>query len=86
MSDYNPNSLDSQIGRILERLDTQDDLKEQMHKENQVKLSAILAEQKLTNGRVTKLELFKRDMVKICVGVSLAVALIWKVAMALWSK
>ena len=65
--DYNPNSLDSQVSTIITRLNGQD-----------VILRAIHAQTKLTNGRVTKLEMSKIYFVGICAGVSGLTAALWK--------
>lgn len=65
--DYNPNSVDSQLATIISRLNGQD-----------VYLRNIHAQTKLTNGRVTKLEMSKIYFLGMCAGVSGIVAGLWK--------
>ncbi len=82
--DYNSKSYDSLISVIFARLDTQDALKEVMHRENQRVLKEILCEQKVTNGRVTKLENWKVYLVGISVGISIASAALWRWIGLIW--
>jgi hypothetical protein len=48
---YDPNSTDSMLSKILERMDSQD-----------VKLESIHTQVKLTNGRVSKVEVWKDQL------------------------
>ena len=51
MSDYNPNSIDAMLARVLQRLDSQD-----------AKLEAIHGDVKKTNGRVLSLESWRSEL------------------------
>lgn len=66
--DFNPNSADAQFATILTRLNSQD-----------VFLRAIHTQTKLTNGRVTKLEMKWIYTAGFCAGVSVIVAVLWKI-------
>ena len=58
-AEFNPNSSDAMFALILERLNQQDILAENRHKDEKATTEAILAQCKATNGRVTKLELWR---------------------------
>jgi len=71
MTDFNPNSPDSQFSAILTRLDEQDKT-----------LGEILSQAKKTNGRVTSLETFRGAvMVLGGIGMSLLGSLATAVAL-----
>ena len=80
--DFNPNSLDSMLTRVLSRLDEQDRTAEKTNADFLLVLSEIRTEAQKTNGRVTKLERW-RDVVTaktsiIAAGLSLCVTLALK--------
>ena len=56
---FNPQSHDAMFALILERMHAQEIKVDGRHKENQAKLEAILQQTQATNGRVTKLELWR---------------------------
>ena len=58
-TEFNPNSSDALFALILERLNRQDILAENRHKDEKATTEAILAQCKATNGRVLKLELWR---------------------------
>ena len=61
-NDFNPNSLDSMLTRVLSRLDEQDRTAEKTNADFLLVLSEIRTEAQKTNGRVTVLERW-RDVV-----------------------
>jgi hypothetical protein len=69
---FNPNSIDAQLATVLQRMNAQD-----------VWLRAIHTQTKLTNGRVTKLELQMegrwRFLVGGAIGISLVITTLWAV-------
>jgi hypothetical protein len=78
VSEFNPFSLDAQLGAVLERLKSQDRMSSEMHAENKLALGAILAEAKITNGRITKLEGRWKYIAGSAAGVSLCATLLWE--------
>jgi hypothetical protein len=70
--DFNPQSVDATIATVLERMSAQD-----------IWLRAIHKQTKLTNGRVTKLELQMegrwRYLVGGAIGISLVITALWAV-------
>ena len=82
-NDFNPNSLDSMLTRVLSRLDEQDRTAEKTNADFLLVLSEIRTEAQKTNGRVTVLERW-RDVVTaktavIAGGLSLCVTVAMKV-------
>ena len=69
--DFNPNSIDAQLARILVRLENQD-----------TTLGEILTQTKATNGRVTKLEGDRKYLLGLSAGVAGAIATVWQVVTA----
>lgn len=62
MHDYNPNSSDAVLARILERLDAQDVSAGERRTEFLKVLGEIHEEVKKTNGRVTRIELWRAEV------------------------
>lgn len=78
-NEFNPNSVDATIATVIERLNFQDDTRSEQHAENKKVLGEILVQAKLTNGRVTKLELRWRYVIGFAAGASAIAAAIWKI-------
>lgn len=56
MSDFNTNSTDAVLSKILTTLESQNKRFEEKALEDREHFNAIVAQAKITNGRVTKLE------------------------------
>ena len=80
MADFNPFSFDSQLATIIETLRQQNLTLENNHEDNQKAQASILAEQKITNGRVRALEGRWKYITGIAAGISLCATALWEIA------
>lgn len=89
-SDYNPNSPDAVLSRILQRLDEQDHAAESNRTQFLGVLTDIRDEVKKTNGRVTGLERWRTEVkakvALIATFVSVAGTIVGWAAEHFWNK